>query len=94
MSVRKIKEGVFSVGVNHWDRQLFDEVIPLPNGTSYNSYLVFGNEKVALVDTVESVLQNEFLENLKEFKNLKIDYIVAEHAEQDHSVEVESFQRR
>lgn len=85
MSVRKIKEGVFSVGVNHWDRQLFDEVIPLPNGTSYNSYLVFGNEKVALIDTVEPVLQNEFLENLKEFKNLKIDYIVAEHAEQDHS---------
>ena len=94
MSVRKIKEGVFSVGVNHWDRQLFDEVIPLPNGTSYNSYLVFGSEKVALIDTVEPVLQNEFLENLKEFKNLKIDYIVAEHAEQDHSVEVESFQRR
>ncbi len=85
MSVRKIKEGVFSVGVNHWDRRLFDEVIPLPNGTSYNSYLVFGNEKVALIDTVEPVLQNEFLENLKEFKNLKIDYIVAEHAEQDHS---------
>nr|MBP8613146.1 FprA family A-type flavoprotein [Candidatus Atribacteria bacterium] len=42
-------------------------------------------EKVALIDTVEPVLQNEFLENLKEFKNLKIDYIVAEHAEQDHS---------
>ncbi|MBP9019773.1 MAG: hypothetical protein KBG04_08155 [Bacteroidales bacterium] len=91
MSVRKIKEGVFSVGVNHWDRQLFDEMISLPDGTSYNSYLVFGSEKVALIDTVEPVLQNEFLENLKEFKNLKINYIVAE---QDHYVEVESFQRR
>jgi len=60
MSVRKIKEGVFSVGVNHWDRRLFDEVIPLPNGTSYNSYLIFGSEKVVLVDTVDPMLQPEF----------------------------------
>ena len=85
MSVRKIKVGVFSVGVNHWDRRLFDEVIPLPNGTSYNSYLIFGSEKVVLVDTVDPMLQPEFLENLKEFKDLKIDYVVALHAEQDHS---------
>jgi len=49
MSVRKIKDGVYAVGVNHWDRKLFDEIIPLPNGTSYNSYLIIGSEHTHLL---------------------------------------------
>lgn len=85
MSIGKIKENVYSVGVNHWDRRLFDELIPLPDGTSYNSYLIFGLEKTVLVDTVDLALKDEFLRNLDHFKNLKIDYIVSLHAEQDHS---------
>ncbi|MGC8789310.1 MAG: FprA family A-type flavoprotein [Caldisericum sp.] len=85
MSVRKIKENVYAVGVNHWDRKLFDEIIPLPNGTSYNAYLIIGSEHTALIDTVDPVLKDALIENLKEFKDLKIDYIISQHAEQDHS---------
>jgi len=85
MSVRKIKDGVYAVGVNHWDRKLFDEIIPLPNGTSYNSYLIIGSEHTALIDTVDPALTDEFLRNLQEFKDLKIDYVISQHAEQDHS---------
>ncbi len=84
MSVRKIKEDIYSVGAIHWDRRIFDDLIPLPDGTTYNSYLVKGSEKTALVDTVDPDKTDELMTNLEEAGG-KIDYIVAHHAEQDHS---------
>ena len=83
--LRQIKPDIFSVGAVDWDRRLFDELIPLPDGTSYNSYLIKGSEKIALIDTVDPTKQHELVENLKELKIDKIDYIVTNHAEQDHS---------
>jgi len=53
MSVREIKPNIYSVGSIDWDRRLFDELIPLPDGTSYNSYLIIGSDKTALIDTVD-----------------------------------------
>lgn len=85
MSVRKVKEDVFSVGVIDWDRRLFDELIPLPDGTTYNSYLVKGTTKNALIDTVEPEFAGELIKNLRESDVTNIDYIIANHAEQDHS---------
>ena len=85
MAVRKIKKDVYAVGAIDWDRTLFDEIIPLPDGTSYNSYLVVGSEKTALIDTVDPEKENELLENLGELNVERIDYIVSNHAEQDHS---------
>lgn len=85
MSIRKIKENVYAVGVIDWDRRLFDELIPLPDGTSYNSYLIKGSEKTVLIDTVEPDFTDELLRNLKNSKIDKLDYIIANHAEQDHS---------
>jgi len=82
---RQIKSNIYSVGAIDWDRRLFDELIPLPDGTSYNSYLIKGTEKIALIDTVDPTKQHELIENLKELKINKIDYIVTNHAEQDHS---------
>jgi flavorubredoxin len=84
MTSRKITNGIYSVGAIDWDRQLFDELIPLPQGTSYNSYIVQGSEKTAIIDTVDPSKTNVLLNNLDEL-NLKIDYIVANHGEQDHS---------
>jgi len=84
MTSRIIKQNVYSVGVIDWDRKLFDEIIPLPEGTSYNSYLVQGSEKTALIDTADPSKKREFLSNIKK-TGLKIDYIVSNHAEQDHS---------
>ncbi|NOZ02520.1 MAG: FprA family A-type flavoprotein, partial [Deltaproteobacteria bacterium] len=62
---------------------LFDELVPLPRGTSYNAYLVRGTEKTALFDTVDPAMQSVLEDHLKGVE--RIDYIVAHHAEQDHS---------
>ncbi len=85
MAVRKLVEGIYEIGAVHWDRRLFDELIPLPQGTSYNSYLIFGRDRVALVDTVDPVKSDVLLENLKKLNVKKLDYVVSNHAEQDHS---------
>ncbi|MBN2399264.1 MAG: FprA family A-type flavoprotein [Candidatus Aminicenantes bacterium] len=85
MAVKKIKKGIYSVGAIDWDRRLFDELIPLPDGTSYNAYLVEGSEKTALIDTVDPTKTGELLDNLQELGVQRIDYIIANHAEQDHS---------
>ena len=81
----KIKNDVFSLRSNHWDRKLFDELVPLPDGTTYNSYLVKGSEKTALIDTVYPPKTTEFIAALKKTGIERLDYIVANHAEQDHS---------
>ncbi|MEO0156627.1 MAG: FprA family A-type flavoprotein [candidate division WOR-3 bacterium] len=85
MHIREIKNKIYAVGVNHWDRRLFDELIPLPDGTSYNSYLIIGSEKTALIDAVDPSKENELIENLKKLNIQQIDYVISHHAEQDHS---------
>lgn len=84
MTSRTIKPGIYFTGVIDWDRRLFDELIPLPDGTSYNSYIVQGSEKTAIIDTADPSKKQEFLNNISQ-NNLKIDYVVSNHAEQDHS---------
>ncbi|MHA1410145.1 MAG: FprA family A-type flavoprotein [Candidatus Odinarchaeia archaeon] len=85
MGVHKIKPGILYVGVIDWDRRLFDELIPTPNGTSYNSYLIIGSEKTALIDTADPTKKGEFLENLEKAGIKRLDYIIPNHGEQDHS---------
>lgn len=83
--MRQIKDDIFEVGAIDWDRRLFDELIPLPDGTSYNAYLIKGSEKVALIDTVDPSKVNVLFDNLQTAGAGKIDYVVCNHAEQDHS---------
>lgn len=84
MSLRTIKPNIYFLGSEDWDRRLFDELITLPQGTSYNSYLVVGNEKTALIDTVDPTKGQELIDKLKQI-NADVDYIIVNHAEQDHS---------
>jgi flavorubredoxin len=81
----EIKPGINAVGAIDWDRRLFDALIPTPDGTSYNSYLVRGSEKTALVDTVDPALDYILLNNLDRLKVDRLDYVVCNHAEQDHA---------
>ncbi len=83
--IREIRQGVQWVGAIDWDRRLFDALIPLPKGTSYNSYIVSGSEKTALIDAVDATKADVLLGNLEALGIRKIDYIVSQHAEQDHS---------
>jgi flavorubredoxin len=88
--VVEIRPNVHYVGVMDWDRRLFDSLIPLPEGTSYNSYIVKGSEKTALIDTVEPLKLHEFLVNLESLGVEKIDYIITNHLEQDHSGSIQA----
>ncbi|MCC6503042.1 MAG: FprA family A-type flavoprotein [Deltaproteobacteria bacterium] len=83
MEPRKITEGVFWVGAVDWDRRLFDSLIPLPDGTSYNAYLIKGSSKTALLDTVDPTKTDVLMSALRGVE--RIDYVVVHHAEQDHS---------
>ena len=82
---RELKPNIYAVGAIDWDRRLFDELIPLPDGTSYNSYLIKGSEKTALIDTVDPTMTDVLVRNLRGLEVGGIDYVVANHAEQDHS---------
>lgn len=85
MDDRKLKDNVYSVGAIDWDRRLFDELIPLPDGTTYNAYLIKGSGKIALIDTVDPTKEKDLFHHLDVLGVKKIDYIIANHAEQDHS---------
>ncbi len=85
MKFQEIKNNVFYCGLNDRDRKMFDELIPLENGTSYNSYLVKGSEKTAIIDTMYPPFTEEYLKNFDENGIAKVDYIIENHGEQDHS---------
>jgi flavorubredoxin len=85
MIAREITPGILSISAIDWDRRLFDELVPLPEGTSYNSYLVKGSEKTALIDTAYPPMTTEYIAALKATGITKLDYIIANHGEQDHT---------
>lgn len=83
MMKRKIRDNIFWMGAIDWDRRLFDSLIPLPDGTSYNAYLIEGSEKTILLDSVDPDKSDSLMYQLKNVDN--IDFIVSHHSEQDHS---------
>ncbi len=83
MNAREIVSGVSALGAQDFDRRLFDELIPLPDGTSYNAYLVRGNDKVALIDTVDPHKTGVLMAQLESLSHL--DFLIIQHVEQDHS---------
>lgn len=83
--MKKISDQVYYVGVNDNSKQLFEGLWPLPEGVTYNSYLVV-DEKVCLMDTVETGFFPQFLANIREvIGDRPIDYVVVHHMEPDHS---------
>jgi flavorubredoxin len=85
-NIPEISEGIYWVGVKDWNRRMFDALIPLPQGTSYNAYLVKGEEKTALIDTVNPGFEEELSGKVSQITSLAdLDYLVMNHAEPDHS---------
>ena len=83
--MKAITNKIFYVGVNDRNKSLFEGLWPLPNGVSYNSYLI-DDEKVCLIDTVEVDFFTQYLENIREvLGDRPIDYLVVNHMEPDHS---------
>ncbi len=83
MKRRPIKDKIHWLGAIDWDRRLFDSLIPLPDGTSYNAYLIEGSTHTALLDTVDPAMLDLLSKQLDGVAT--IDFIVSHHAEQDHS---------
>lgn len=83
MSSHRLTDAVEQLGIVDWNRRLFDALVPIPDGTSYNSYLVRGSDKTVLVDTADPSKAAELSELLGGLTHL--DHIVSLHAEQDHS---------
>lgn len=83
MMKRRLAEGIHWVGAVDWSRRVFDALMPLPQGTTYNAYLLEGSEKTALLDTVEPQLGDHLLAHLESVDRL--DLVVCHHVEQDHS---------
>ena len=83
--MKPVTNSIFYVGVNDRNKNLLEGLWPLPNGVSYNAYLI-NDEKVCLIDTVEVDFFTQYIENIREvIGDRKIDYIVINHMEPDHS---------
>ena len=84
-SCRAVTEDIIYVGVSERRIQLFENVYPVPRGVSYNSYVLL-DEKTVLFDTVDRSVTGQFFENIKAVLNgRKLDYLVVNHMEPDHS---------
>ena len=82
--MKEISQNVFYCGLHDRDRKLFDQLVPLPQGTTYNSYLIKGSSKCAVVDTMYAKLAEPYM-NMVRSSGFSVDYIVSNHAEPDHS---------
>ena len=82
--MQKIIDNVYYIGSYDKERKIFDELMPLSEGTTYNSYVVKGDEKTAIVETVYFKKSDEYLKRLID-NNINVDYIIANHGEQDHT---------
>ncbi|MDD6662186.1 MAG: FprA family A-type flavoprotein [Lachnospiraceae bacterium] len=89
----KITDSIKYVGVNDHQVDLFEGQYKVPNGISYNSYVIL-DEKVAVMDTVDANFTDEWLGNLARVLNgRKPDYLVVQHMEPDHAANVANFMK-
>ena len=89
----RLTENIYYVGVNDRHTDMFENHMELPNGVSYNSYLIV-DEKVALIDPVEANFLEDYLFKVKSvLKDRKVDYLVINHDEPDHSSTVAAILR-
>ncbi|MEI6578279.1 MAG: FprA family A-type flavoprotein [Eubacteriales bacterium] len=86
MSTAKITENICSIGVQNPALRVFDIIMQTEYGTSYNAYIVKGTEKTALIETVHLSFFDEYIENISTVTDIKkIDYLILNHTEPDHS---------
>jgi flavorubredoxin len=82
----QISQNIHWVGIRDWNRRLFDSLIPMPKGTTYNSYLVIGSSKSAVIDTVNPGFENEWDAKMSKLVDpTNLDFVVMNHAEPDHA---------
>ncbi len=86
-----VTDSIVYIGVNDRDIDLFEGQYVVPNGMSYNSYVIF-DEKIAVMDSVDAKFTDEWLENVKNaLGGRKPDFLVVQHMEPDHSANIDNF---
>lgn len=91
ISDMKISDSIVYVGANDKTIELFESQYPVPNGVSYNSYVIL-DEKVAVMDTVDPRATEEWFANLERvLAGRRVDYLVVSHMEPDHAGNVQKF---
>lgn len=91
---RKVTEDIYWVGADDRRLHLFENIFPIPNGVSYNSYLIM-DEKVTLMDTADFSVTRQFMENIDYvLQGKEIDYLVINHMEPDHCANIENLAKR
>ena len=89
--IKNINESIVYVGTDDHDIDLFEGLYDVPDGVSYNSYVIL-DEKITVMDTVDERKTDEWLKNVKEALNGKNpSYLVVQHMEPDHSASIEAF---
>ena len=87
----QIREDIFYVGVNDHITDLFEGQYKVPNGMSYNSYIIL-DEKVAVMDTVDAKFTHQWLDNITKILNGRsVDYLIVQHMEMDHAANIANF---
>jgi len=87
--IPEISPNIFAVGAKDYNKVVFDALIPLPRGTSYNSYLVKGDSKNALIDAVGPGFETEIMGKISQLIDpAKLDYLIMNHAEPDHGTAI------
>lgn len=86
----KIGPDIFWIGVKDPELRTFDDLFPTEHGTTYNSYLIKGTDKIAIIDTVKGKRAEEYLEKIRQLVDpADVDYFVVNHTEPDHSGSLE-----
>ena len=89
MEITKVTNSIQMIGIEDKDIDLFEGQYVVPNGISYNSYVIL-DEKVVVMDTVDKRKQEEWFANLqKVLDGRKVDYLVISHLEPDHSASIQ-----
>ena len=89
-----ISDSILYVGADDKTLDIFESQYPIPNGVSYNSYVIL-DEKVAVMDTVDKRATDTWFENLaRELGDRKPDYLVVSHMEPDHAANIKNFAER
>ncbi len=86
----EISENIKYIGASVYDLDLFESQYIIPNGMAYNSYVIL-DEKIAVMDTVDAIVSEQWLANLKEeLGSREPDYLVVQHLEPDHSANIQT----
>ncbi|MDE6223521.1 MAG: FprA family A-type flavoprotein [Muribaculaceae bacterium] len=91
---REVRRNILAVGVEDAGLDMFENQYPLTSGVTYNSYVIRGGSKTAVIDAVDRRCTRQWLDLVAEAAPLGVDYLIVQHMEPDHSASIGDFMAR